>query len=103
MSRKGIDEPIRAIAVCGVGMGSSLMLRMTAEKAFGEMGVSARVEATDLSSAKSMAADVVLGQDMHTEQFVGTAPVVVSVSNFMDTDGLKRKLEGPLREQGWLE
>lgn len=103
MSRKGIDEPIRAITVCGVGMGSSLMLRMTAEKAFGELGVKARVEATDLSSAKSMAADVILGQDMHTEQFAGAAPVVIAVSNFMDSEDLKRKLEGPLREQGWLE
>jgi ascorbate PTS system EIIB component len=83
-------------------MGSSLMLRMTAEQVFRELGVKARVEATDLSSAKSMAADVVLGQDMHTAQFVGTAPIVVAVSNFMDTEGLKRKLEGPLREQGWL-
>jgi ascorbate PTS system EIIB component len=103
VSRKGIDEPIRAIAVCGVGMGSSLMLRMTAEKAFAELGVKARVEATDLSSAKSMEADVVLGQDMHTDQFVGKAPIVISVSNFMDSEGLKRKLEGALREQGWLE
>lgn len=103
MSRKGIDEPIRAITVCGVGMGSSLILRMTAEKAFSELGVKARVEATDLSSAKSIAADVILGQDMHTEQFAGAAPVVIAVSNFMDSEGLKKKLEGLLREQGWLE
>jgi len=103
MNRKGIDEPIKVITVCGVGMGSSLILRMTAEKALSEMGVKARVEATDLSSAKSMAADVILGQEMHTDQLDGAAPVVVGITNFMDTEGLKQKLEGPLREQGWLE
>ena len=103
MTRKGIDEPIRVISVCGVGMGTSLMLRMTAEKAFSELGVMARVEATDVSSARSMAVDVILGQEMHTEQFAGAAPIVIAVSNFMDSEDLKRKLEEPLRQQGWLE
>jgi ascorbate PTS system EIIB component len=102
MGEKGIDEPLRVIAVCGVGMGSSLMLRMTAEKAFDELGVKARVEATDVSSARSIPADVILGQGMHTEEFVGAAPVVVTISNFMDSDALKHQLEGPLREHGWL-
>lgn len=102
MAGKGVDEPLTVIAVCGVGMGSSLMLRMTAEKALAELGVKARVEATDVSSARSMPADVILGQGMHTEEFAGAAPVVVTISNFMDSDALKAQLEGPLREQGWL-
>jgi PTS system ascorbate-specific IIB component len=103
MSRKGVDEPLRVITVCGVGMGSSLILRMTAEKALEELGVKARVEATDVSSARSASADVILGQGMHTDEFAGVAPVVVAISNFMDVAGMKRRLEGPLREQGWLE
>jgi ascorbate PTS system EIIB component len=102
MAAKGIDEPLRVLTVCGVGMGSSLMLRMTAEKALAELGVKARVEATDVSSARGMPADVILGQGMHTEEFVGAAPVVVTISNFMDSDALKADLEGPLRRQGWL-
>jgi PTS system ascorbate-specific IIB component len=102
MAEKGIDEPLRVIAVCGVGMGSSLMLRMTAEKAFEALGVRARVEATDVSSARGIAADVILGQAMHTVEFEGAAPVVVAISNFMDSEALERQLEGPLREQGWL-
>lgn len=103
MNRKGIEEPLKVITVCGVGMGSSLILRMTAEEALAELGMRAKVEATDLSSAKSMAADVILGQGMHTDQFVGAAPVVIAVSNFMDSTDLKRRLEESFREQGWLE
>jgi ascorbate PTS system EIIB component len=102
MASKGIDEPLRVLTVCGVGMGSSLMLRMTAEKALAELGVKARVEATDVSSARGMSVDVILGQGMHTEEFVGAAPVVVTISNFMDSDALKADLEGPLRQHGWL-
>jgi ascorbate PTS system EIIB component len=100
---RGASDPLKVLTVCGVGMGSSLMLRMTAEKALAELGVHATVEATDLSSAKSMPADVILGQGMHTDQFIGKAPVVIAITNFMDTAGLKGQLEKSLREQGWLE
>jgi PTS system ascorbate-specific IIB component len=102
MMKKGFQEPIRVLTVCGVGMGSSLILRMTAEKAFKELGVNAKVEATDLSSAKSMKADVILGQGMHTSEFEGMAPVVLAISNFVNVGALKEKLVGPLRAQGWM-
>src|SRR5690606_19707118 len=103
MSRGRAGEPLHVVTVCGVGMGSSLILRMTAEKALAELGVPARVEATDVSSAKSLRPDVILGQEMHMSEFAGAAPIVLEVANFIDTEALKRALEGPLREQGWLE
>jgi ascorbate PTS system EIIB component len=103
VTRKGVDEPLKVLTVCGVGMGSSLILRMSAEDAFKQLGVRAKVEATDVSSAKSMPADIILGQTMHTDEFAGKAPVVVAVSNFMDVAGIKEKLAEALREQGWLE
>ncbi len=102
MIRKDLKEPIRVLAVCGVGMGSSLILRTTAEKAFRELGVNAKVEATDLSSARSMKADIILGQGMHTSEFDGMAPVVLAITNFVNVEALKEKLAIALREQGWL-
>ncbi len=84
-------------------MGSSLMLRMSAEEAFKELGIQAKVEATDVSSARGMQADVILGQGMHTEEFAGKAPVVVAITNFMNVAHIKEQLAGPLRDQGWLE
>jgi PTS system ascorbate-specific IIB component len=97
-----MSEPIKVLAVCGVGMGSSLILKMTAESALGELGVDATVENTDVSSARSMSPDVVVGQGMHTEELAGLAPVVVTVSDFLDVDGLAEQLREPLKEQGWL-
>jgi ascorbate PTS system EIIB component len=96
-------DPLRVLTVCGVGMGSSLMLRMTAEDVLKRMSVAAKVEATDVSSARGMQADVIIGQGMHTEAFEGRAPVVVTISNFMDKDGLERQLTEAFEEQGWLE
>lgn len=95
-------EPMQVLAVCGVGMGTSLMLRMTAEDVFKQLQIPASVQATDVSTARSMHADVVIGQDMHTEEFDGRAPVVVAVTNFMDKDGLRRQLEEKFEAQGWM-
>jgi ascorbate PTS system EIIB component len=102
-ARKGVDEELRVLTVCGVGMGSSLILRMTAEKVFDDLGLRARVEATDTSSARSMQADVIIGQAMHTAELEGVAPAVVSVDNFLDTESLRERLVSRLMELGWLE
>lgn len=99
----GAEEPITVLTVCGVGMGSSLMLRMTAEKALRDLGVPAKVEATDLSSARGMTADVIIGQGMHTSELEGRAPIVLAVANFMDADALRGQLEQAFRQAGWME
>ncbi len=96
------DRPLKVLTVCGVGMGSSLILKMTAEKALAELGVPARVEHADLSSARGMGADVILAQGLHVAELAGAAPVVIEVRHFLDTAGLKETLARRLREQGWL-
>lgn len=96
------NEPLKVLAVCGVGMGSSLILKMTAETALQNLGVDATVENTDVSSARGMSPDIVVGQGMHTDELADLAPVVVTVSDFLDTDGLAESLREPLKEHGWL-
>lgn len=41
------------LAVCGFGLGSSMVLKMTLEKVCKEKGIDCRVETTDLSTAKA--------------------------------------------------
>jgi PTS system ascorbate-specific IIB component len=96
-----VDE-LTVLTVCGVGMGTSLILRMTAEKVFSELGLRARVTATDASSARSMPADVVIGQELHTAEFEGRVPVVVAVDNFLDTTEMRTKLLAAMEGAGWL-
>ncbi|PRX92171.1 PTS sugar transporter subunit IIB [Allonocardiopsis opalescens] len=96
------SEPLQVLAVCGVGMGSSLILKMTAEDALRDLGVAARVENTDISSARSMSPDVIVGQGMHTDELAGLAPVVVAVTNFLDKEGLAAQLRERLAEHDWL-
>ncbi|PSK91856.1 PTS system ascorbate-specific IIB component [Murinocardiopsis flavida] len=96
------SEPLHILTVCGVGMGSSLILKMTAEDALRDIGVSAKVENTDISTARGMRPDVVIGQGMHTDDIADLAPVVLAVDNFLDKEGLAASLRERLGEQGWL-
>lgn len=95
-------EPLLVLTVCGVGMGSSLILKMTAEDALRDLGVRAKVENTDISSARGMQPDVVIGQGMHTGEVADLAPVVLAVDDFLDKDGLARSLRAELTEKGWM-
>jgi PTS system ascorbate-specific IIB component len=97
-----LDRRLEVLAVCGVGMGSSLMLKMTAEDALRALDVDARVENADLSTARGMTPDVIVGQGMHTGEMEGLAPVVITVSDFLDKEGLQEQLRHHLTEQGWL-
>jgi ascorbate PTS system EIIB component len=96
------QQPLQVLTVCGVGMGSSLMLKMTAEEALRDLQVDASVECTDVSTARSMTPDVVIGQEMHTQEVADLAPVVVTVSDFLDREGLREQLQRELSAQGWL-
>jgi ascorbate PTS system EIIB component len=96
------QQPLQVLTVCGVGMGSSLMLKMTAEEALRDLHVEAHVECTDVSTARSMAPDVVIGQEMHTQEVADLAPVVVTVNDFLDREGLRQQLRQELSAQGWL-
>ncbi|WP_081620515.1 PTS sugar transporter subunit IIB [Nocardiopsis potens] len=96
------SDPLVVLAVCGVGMGSSLILKMTAEGALSDLGVAAKVENTDITTARGTAADVIVAQGMHTGELEGLAPVVLTVDDFLDRDGLARSLRERLAGQGWL-
>jgi PTS system ascorbate-specific IIB component len=99
--RKGVDEDLEVVTVCGVGMGTSLIMRMTAEEVLKELGVRAHVQAMDTASARGMHADMLIGQAMHTEEFQGRFPAVVTVENFIDKTEMRDKLLVGLEAAGW--
>lgn len=48
---------MKILAVCGFGVGSSMVLKMTLDKVAKDLGIQATVENTDLSTAKATTAD----------------------------------------------
>ncbi len=99
---KQLKPKLKVITVCGVGMGSSLILKMTAEDAFREAKIEATVEHSDLSSAKTMNADIIVVQSLHAAEVSGFAPIIVVIKNFLDKEFIKQETMRLLRDNGWI-
>lgn len=79
---------MKIIAVCGMGIGTSLLLKMNADKALDQLGVTGDVVAADLGTAKKTGndADLVLtSAELAPELDEVSTPVVV-INNFLDLD-----------------
>lgn len=95
-------ETLRVLAVCGVGMGTSLILRTTAEKAFERMGVPIEISHTDVGTARGKRVDVVIAQQTYLEEAGDIAPVRIPIVKFVDVDHVEQRLRAGLEEAGWL-
>lgn len=95
---------MRILTVCGLGMGSSLILKMNVESVLRNRGISASVEHMDVSSAASASADLVITNAELVDNLRHlTCPVIV-VNNYIDTREITQALadagvlsEGALR------
>lgn len=81
-------------AVCGMGIGTSVLLKMNAEKALTQMGFEAIVIATDISTAKQdeSKAQIILTTPELVDQLSGIRAEVVSIENVFDLGELTEKL-----------
>ena len=89
---------MKIIAVCGMGIGTSVLLKMNIEAALEKLGVDAEVEAADISSARGAAASadlVMTSAELAPEIGDVDAPVIV-VDNFVDLDEIEEKLAAGL-------
>jgi PTS system ascorbate-specific IIC component len=98
------DRPstVSVLAVCGAGMGTSLILRTTAQRALEQLGVPASLEHTDIGSARGQRADIVIGQSTYLSEVGDIAPVSVPITSFVDVTHVREQLEKALVDKGWL-
>lgn len=91
---------MKILAVCGMGLGSALVLRMQAEKALKELGLSADLEVTDIGTARAIApsADLILTSDELAPQLGAVKPRVVTISNFIDLREMVTKLKAAIEQ-----
>lgn len=93
---------MRIVAVCGVGIGTSAILKVNAERALDRLGLSADVDASDLAGVAVAAADaqVILTSTelaAAVRQAIGRSfAEVIEVENFFDVDEIGVKLEASL-------
>lgn len=89
---------MRILAVCGMGLGSALVLRMQAEKALKELRLEAELEVTDIGTARAVApkADLILTSEELAPQLGAVKPKVVTISNFIDLREMVTKLKAAI-------
>ena len=87
---------MKILAVCGMGFGSSMMLKMTLEKVWKEKGIKAEVQTAEFSTAGGEAADFIFTNEEFARQLVGGAVPVVAIKNIADANEVREKLEAVL-------
>lgn len=85
---------MKILAVCGFGVGSSMVLKMSIEKAAKERGLDVEVENTDISSAKGSAADAIFtSQELGDELKSSTKSPVFPIKKYMDKEEVGAALD----------
>lgn len=89
---------MKILAVCGMGLGTGLLLRMQAEKALKELGLQADVEVADIGTARALAstADLIITSEELAQQLGEVKPRVVTVVNFIDLQEMITKLRAAI-------
>jgi len=84
---------MKILAVCGFGCGSSMILKMTIDKAAAALGVSVESEISDVSSAKGTPCDAIFTSEelAETLQSGSKTPVYV-VKHYLDISEAKTVL-----------
>ncbi len=92
---------MKIVTVCSMGIGTSILLKMNVEAVLDRLGMQATVEASDLSSARGVAAsaDLILTNTEMARALDDIATRVVVIRNFMDMGEIQRGLL-TLRDRG---
>lgn len=84
---------MKILTVCGLGQGTSLILKMNVEQVLSEKGIQADVEHTDVSAASSMPADYIITSNELAESLGDHSAKVIIVNNYFDMDEIKKALD----------
>ncbi|MGQ0608284.1 MAG: PTS sugar transporter subunit IIB [Chloroflexota bacterium] len=90
---------MKILTVCGMGLGTGLLLRMNTETALAKIGVDdAQVEVADIATAKGMGGsyDIVLTSSELAEQLGAVKGKLVTIHNFIDKGEIETKLRDAL-------
>jgi PTS system ascorbate-specific IIB component len=88
---------IRIATVCGMGLGTSMMLKLTVQEILRDAGIAATVDPVDLGSFKTMPADVVIAPTSMGALVSGTPARVVLIENLIDKEEIRRKVLAELQ------
>jgi PTS system ascorbate-specific IIB component len=94
-----LTKHIKILAVCGMGIGTSMLLKMQLDKVIKALDLDAKVELADISTARGLAvnADLVVTSNELADRIGEVDAPIVAVANFMDLEGLTEGVRSALK------
>lgn len=92
---------IRITAVCGMGLGSGLLVKMGVERVLKRNGFSERefaVEVADISTARAVPTDIYVTTAEFSKQLGQVKAKIVEVHNLFNEKEIEAKLVEPYKE-----
>ena len=83
---------MKILAVCGMGFGSSMILKMTMEHVLKDLGIKADIVIADIGTAKSESADLIVTSHEFANMLRGRNIPMVEMKNYVDRNEMKAKL-----------
>ena len=93
MSIKNGGKVMKIYTVCGMGFGTSLMVKMTIDDILAEEGIKADVEAIDMGSAKGVSADLFITSNDMKGSFPEVEQPIIYLENMTDKKEIEQKLK----------
>lgn len=89
---------MKIYAVCGAGIGTSVLLKSNADRVLASLGIEAEVQAVSISDALSSdsLAQIVLITPELQEQISGIRSEVIPIDNIFNLEELEQKLTAAL-------
>lgn len=83
---------MKIYTVCGMGFGTSLMVKMTIDDILKEIGKQADVEAIDMGSANGLKADLFVTSNDMKGSFPDVDAPIIYLDNMVDKNEIKDKV-----------
>ncbi|NMB62967.1 MAG: PTS sugar transporter subunit IIB [Chloroflexi bacterium] len=91
---------MKILAICGMGLGSSMILKITLEKVIRQLGLDASVDVTDITAGRSQAesADIVVTSEELAERIGGVKAQIITVKDYFDVQEMTEKLQNAIEK-----
>lgn len=95
---------LKILTVCGAGLGSSFACQMSVEAVLKNLGVTATLDHTDISSVAAQTADIIISGKNFEKQFerITVSCPTIFLDRLVDKNEITEKLTPILKELGAL-
>lgn len=92
-------KKLKILAVCGFGVGSSMLLKMNVDDVMQAQGIRAEVETADIMTASSVNADLIFtSKELYGQLKDKVTIPLIEILNFMDHKEIEEKGMPIIRE-----